>query len=348
MLRRINLLYLSIPLVCWGLWSLFMHLNRGTASFYGFAENKETSINLDHDLAVYKIMVKPGQFVPKGAVLMEVTRIALDFKMSELAYSIEELKSKDTWRTTEIKAQIEKLRAESAEKTGNIQSEIRLLESEQELNRRLVQGLKSITVADSSMDARSPYNAKLNALRDELRLTAEPFQREINRLEQEYRLAGIPEKTQMNKLQKDIDLYHKEEERLKIYAPTDGLVGYVHCKEGENISAFTTLISFYEQSPNMVIGYIHESLSLQLKVGDSLRVTSTLRPSEHRMGVVSGLGHRVVEIPERLRKIPELRTYGREILIDIPGDNHFLQKEKVMVQRPDVITNPIQTLFSKK
>jgi hypothetical protein len=105
----------------------------------------------------------------------------------------------------------------------------------------------------------------------------------------------------------------------------------VHCKEGENIQAFAVMISFYEQNPNQVVAFVHESLLLKIKINDSLLVTSSLRPEEKTMGCITGLGHRIVEIPERLRRIPEMRTYGREVLINIPLQNHFLQNEKVVI-----------------
>lgn len=335
MLRRINLLYLAIPLLIWYLWYLFGHLNRSTAIFYGFAENKETSINLDHDLVVKRLWVKPGQFVKKGAILLEVSRIALDFKMNELASGIAELQSKDRWRTADLSGRIAQLRAEKNEKIAAYQSEIQVIRSEQALNRRLLQGLKSVSVSpDSIREQESPFTAQINALQAEMRTAIEPYDKEIERMENEIQLAGLPEKEQIGRLQKDLDLYRKEADRLSIYAPADGLIGTIFCKEGENIPAFTTLIAFYEQNPNLVVGYVHESLSLQMQVGDSLRVTSSLHPTEHCMGAVSGLGHRIVEIPQRLRKIPELPTYGREILIDIPSSNQFLQKEKVILQRP--------------
>ena len=105
------------------------------------------------------------------------------------------------------------------------------------------------------------------------------------------------------------------------------------------------MISFYEQTPKMVVAYVHESLILQIKVGDSLQVMSSLHPDEQCRGRVSGLGHRVVEIPERLRKLPEVKTYGREVLIEIPPENNFLQKEKVLLQRLDAAPLSILSLF---
>ena len=47
--------------------------------------------------------------------------------------------------------------------------------------------------------------------------------------------------------------------------------------------------------------------------------------------MITGLGSRIVEIPDRLRKNPDLKTYGREVLISIPPTNFFLQKEKVIL-----------------
>ena len=47
-----------------------------------------------------------------------------------------------------------------------------------------------------------------------------------------------------------------------------------------------------------------------------------------------GMGSRIIEIPDRLRKNPTFKTYGREIQVEIPSDNQFLQKEKVILKLP--------------
>jgi multidrug resistance efflux pump len=116
-----------------------------------------------------------------------------------------------------------------------------------------------------------------------------------------------------------------------ITAPYDGLVGNIHGRVGEHQSSFSTLVTFYEQHPTLVKGYVHESLLLQVKLNDSLDVVSMVRPELFCRGQVVALGTRVVEIPERLRKMPEIKAYGREILVAIPTKNDFLQKEKVQL-----------------
>lgn len=345
-MRRINILYLVIPLIAYALFAIYRYLNRGNASFYGVAENQETQLNLEHGVTVNRVYAAAGQFVPKGALLLEVTRTALDFKMSDLSHSIAEIEVRDQLRIADIRGELERLRAQRAEKVSAIQARIRLLESEQVLNQSLLRELKSLPVSDT-VAIPGPQAAKLQALRDELRLAVEPVDVEIGRLEQSLKMAGLPAQTQISKLRKEVDLYRREQERLRVYAPADGLVGAVHCREGENIPAFNALISFYEQNPNTVIAYVHESMILQVKIGDSLNVVSSLHQQERCRGRVSGLGHRVVEIPERLRKIPEIKSYGREILIQIPASNNFLQKEKVVLQRIDPAGPSFLTLFQR-
>ena len=74
-----------------------------------------------------------------------------------------------------------------------------------------------------------------------------------------------------------------------------------------------------------------KALFPEVNVGDNLEVVSSLHPDNGVGGTIIGLGTRIVEIPERLRKIPDFKTYGREVLIRIPPVNPFLQKEKVML-----------------
>jgi len=329
-MRRFNILYLAIPVVIYAMMVVYRSVNRSSASFYGVAENQETEINLEHDATVGKIYVTQGQFVTKGTLLLDVKRSMLDYKMSELQHNISSMMVKDQLNTIEIKGRLARLRAERAEKIGVIQSHIRLLESEDALNRELFVDLKSIPTDSAAVSA--TYQAKLASLNEELRLTIEPIDAEIRQLETALKISALPTQSEVSSLKEEIEKFEKEQDQLKILAPADGLVGSIHSQPGENVQAFNALISFYEKNPNMVVAYLHESLSMKIKVGDSLSVTSSLHPEEHCFGRVSGLGHRIVEIPERLRKIPELKTYGREVLIEIPSDNSFLQKEKVVLQ----------------
>ena len=333
MLRKFNILYLLLPLIVFGLYRIYAQFNTGNANFYGFAENKETQINLDHPVIVSKIYTGEGQFVKSGTLLMEVTRVALDFKMSDLNYGISELQLREQLDRTNIESDLKRLRAERADKVGSIRARIDQLESERTFNEALFDGLKSIPATDSLGTATAtPFEVRLAALQASLGMAVAPIDAQIAALEKELDQAGLPAQSNIRRLKSEIGLYEKEASRLKIYAPTDGLVGTIHVKEGENVPAFNTMISFYEKSPNVVVSYIHENMIMRIKTGDSLEVVSSIHPEERCLGKVTGLGHRIVEIPERLRKIPEIKTYGREVLVEIPPSNNFLQKEKVLLQ----------------
>ena len=103
-------------------------------------------------------------------------------------------------------------------------------------------------------------------MQNELELDLAPIDLEIQNLKNELKTIGLPADIQIDKLKNEQAFYKKEEEQLSIYAPTDGLIGNVHYREGENVSSFNTLISFYERNPTLVKGFVHENLILQVNV----------------------------------------------------------------------------------
>jgi multidrug resistance efflux pump len=200
----------------------------------------------------------------------------------------------------------------------------------------LIEGLESKPDSGDSLSTNQSLNSlRIQALREELELTTEGLDLEIKKNKDKLYSQYNPLDIQIRKLQKDLEYYEANAVQIPVLAPADGLIGNIHCMESENISDFRSLISFYEKNPTQVKGYVHESMILEVNVGDTLRVTSSLHPENSCLGVVTGLGTRIVEIHERLRKMPQIKNYGREVLIKIPAENNFLQKEKVML-------NPIE------
>ena len=161
----------------------------------------------------------------------------------------------------------------------------------------------------------SLYSTKRSNILLELRMSTNPVRVEIERLE----------------AKKEFDAQHLIQD-IEIRAPFDGLVGNINCKEAEHIPSFRTLLIYYEPNPTLVKGYIHEDLIMRINTGDKLTIRSTKDPETSSIGMVTGLGSRIVEIPTRLRRIPEMKTYGREVLISVPSDNSFIQKEKVIIE----------------
>lgn len=328
--KRINFLYFLFIPVLYCLFLMNKNLGGEVAFFYGFAENKETEMNLDQHVLVQKICVSPGQEVSRGQLLMEVLRPAIDLKISEADYDLEKMEVISFQQKQQIRDRIRQLEAEKQSKISLTRTEIQQHQRALDLNRDLLEDLKSTGIVQKTPPAQE-RDPRILLLEQKLEQDIAVINLEIKQLQGQLAAAGIPSDIARKRLRKEIEFHKSERRKLQIYAPSDGLVGNIHCKKGEYVNAFSTLLNFYERNPTLVKGYVHESLIPKVSVDDSLLVTSSLHPSHKINGIVMGLGSRIVEIPERLRKIPEFKTYGREVLIAIPPANPFLQKEKVML-----------------
>ena len=326
-MKRINLFYIAI--VATGI-LLFLTLRpeyHKELSFYGFAESRSTEINYNHSVIVEKIMVKPGQAVQAGEELLHLTRRKSREILEDHDFRIAELKAEEKLWKQNQRNEIEELRIEQKTKLAEINRRIESLQKELDYKKSLVDGLKSIDKVEASykpmeqdierfkqeaLEVTQLYDSKIKAIQDELALGQNPYNERIKRF-----LAV-----------KEFDL-SQEVIPITVKAPTDGLVGNISCKEAEHISSYTTLMTFYEPHSEIIKGYVHEDLILEVKLGQDFTIASLKDENIKYPGKVIGLGSRIVEIPARLRKLESIKAYGREVLIEISKDNTFLQKEKV-------------------
>lgn len=333
MLKRINIIYIVAIGVGFLLWQMSGQSQRKSPLFYGFAETKETEMNLEFPVEVKKLYVTTGQRVKAGDLLAEVMQTDLGKRQTAANIEIEEVRAERALAIAEIDARISKLKARREAELGKINSEIEELRAETAANRSLLKDINSEGEEGGLAEVR------LKSLQTEKGLIIGPLDAEIRSLKRQLNKVKEPFEKRISSLEKESDFYEEKSERLKITAPTDGLIGNIHVKEAEFISSFNTLITFYEENPTAVQGFVHESMILQVEIGDTLTVVSSLHHDVQCQGVVTGLGSRIIEIPARLRKFPEIKNYGREVLIQIPRKNTFLQKEKVVLKiSPDKIT----------
>lgn len=342
-MKQLNLLYIGLIGVGAVLWYINQSYVQQSSTFYGFAENKETEVNLDHDVLIEAVHVKDGQFVSKGDLLLEVAQSDFELKINDVETDLAEIDFKNQERKRDILNKIKRLEAEKSAKSEKTKTEIEAIKKELEFSKSLLKDLKSIEPGNP--ESPSPVEIEIESLKSELATELKPIDVELTQLYTELKSVNTSDHSRKNRLEYEKAYYEKEEKKLKILAPSDGLIGNLRCKEGEHISKFNTLISFYQQNPTIVKGYVHENLILHVKVGDTLEVSSSLHPEHKGIGTVSGLGFRIVEIPERLRKRPEIKTYGREVLIEIPPDNPFLQKEKVVLNLLNLEELPKKSLL---
>ena len=326
-MRQINFFYLFIILL--GIAFLFL-LRPGfhtDLSFYGFAESNETEINYNYPIVVEKILVTPGQAVKAGEVLMHISRRQSKEKLEDQNYRIAALKAEETvWRQKE-EQELAELELAKQTKILELDTQIKQVEKELDFKKSLVSNLKTITPAATSYQ---PLEEELKALETEKINLSQTYDLQIAGIHKTIQLGNSPYQEEIKRLKAEFAFEESQKvQPFTVTAPSDGLIGNINCKEEEHVPAFTTLLSFYEPHSGLIKGYVHEDLTLQVQIGDQFRAASLKDPSINYEGEVIGLGSRIVEIPTRLRRVPEIKSYGREVLVQITTDNRFLQKEKV-------------------
>ena len=340
-MKHLNLYYIAI--ICIGilLWQLNNTLVTEVVSFYGFAENKETEINYNSAIAIANIHVQPGAYVKANTPLLEVYQIQSKQVMKEEPYQIAELQAQEIVWKTEKEQNINRLQTKRRMEEERIATDIHKLQQQKSFDQSIYSKLKSVP---AKKNTHQPVSDRIEALERELSLIKSTYRKQIKAVQQELVVGKNPYRINIERLEAQEQFDRSNQKRLiQILAPTDGLVGNIHCKEAEHKPAYETLISFYEPNPTLVKGFVQNHLLMHVNLRDSFIVRSTKDATITCKGEVIGLGSRIIEIPERLRKMPEIKAYGREVLVSIPPVNRFLQKEKIILE----FINPSKEVIAK-
>ena len=92
------------------------------------------------------------------------------------------------------------------------------------------------------------------------------------------------------------------------------------------------LVEIWGNDARYVAGYIHEKFTAGLEAKQKVTLFSSNNQDNKAEATIIRLGNRIVEFPDRLRKAPDLRMWGRETLIQLEEVNPFLIGEKVVIQ----------------
>jgi multidrug resistance efflux pump len=324
---RINLFYPAILLAGFGLYFLMQPPANTELSFFGFAESDETAVNYNYPVVVDQIMVQPGQSVRVGEPLLKVSRRKSKEILADQEYRIDELRAEQRLWTQRKRDELSLKAGETDNKVAEMESRLGELVEELAYKKSLSEGLQTIKVPEADY---RPMETKITRLREEIQREKTATQAKEESLKRELRLGVNPYREQVRRL--EAEMAFDEDQKVipfTVSAPADGLIGNLNVREQEHVQSYQTLLTFYAPHSNIVRGYVHEDQTMNVAVGDSMTVYSLKLPEVKFSGVVTGLGSRIVETPTRLRKLPDFKTYGREVVLRIPEDNSFLQKEKV-------------------
>jgi multidrug resistance efflux pump len=291
---------------------------------------------------VLRISVLPGQEVQAGDTLVELARPDLTLRMNEVLLEIDALQGRTGLSTAGIDQKVAEVQADLQSRRNSLSFEIDKLKTEYARNQEIASKLKSLPSASlPAANGSDPMNLRIQNLERELQMVEQSAQNQIRLLRGSRGLQHQSGKAELEAKQRELALLQAEQNALTMTANGAWVVASVNVRDGERVSSFEPLLTLTRRTPSMVRGFIQEKVYYKVQVGDSVEVRSAASPRSKVHGVIIGMGSRIVELPVRLRKVPEIQVYGREVIIRIPEENAFLLGEltaiRMLSQWPEML-----------
>lgn len=325
---KFNWFYLLV-IILFGamLWVSLQYFKGSRHSSLGVTQGKEYKINAGQPALVKAVKVISGQQVKAGDLLIELTSNTLEIDIDKLRNRIQAMKSEQIENAKLADSDIAYMRADQGVFIEKINTEIGQAESEVKLNRKLTK--RFITTQDSVVNDH-PIEIKLEALKKQRARQQEAIAIKVKDILQKSESEQRLRTNQISLLERELELLMNEKNTLNKFAAADGQVGNVYVRPGEQVDAFTSLLSINPVHPTTVVGFLTGKKE-DLPLGAKVMIQSYEHNSVAIDGKVIGYGA-VTELPEILQKSTAVKSFGREIFIEISVRNNFSTGEKVLIR----------------
>jgi multidrug resistance efflux pump len=329
-LNKFNYIYiLALALLLFFLPYLKYKLSNSD-EFYGIAENPVRTINHDYPVEIIKIFKLQGEAVKAGDTLMQIRRADLESKKHNLIFEKSELDKKILREQEEHTSLLKNLRNRKTEVIKLY--ELRINEAERNFKPQ-IEVAKNVFNVQEIEQLKKSFANQIADLNDKKTLELNDLNLKTNNEILEYSARQAENITKLQKILKEQQLLESTENSLFVICPENGIIGMLELNPGDKLQAYSSLCKIYGTRPNIVTIYIGDNQLSSISIGDSV-IISSLNISNYTLtGHVNALGTRITALPERLKKIPDLRAWGREVQILIPVHNELLQGEKVLVRK---------------
>ena len=329
---RFNVLYILFPaaiLAC--LWIARDFQGRQGNTFFGIAETEPRVLNFDHDLAVRKVFIKAGDKIKAGDTLAIFHRAELD----ENEFSqYREMVTNETARAAEraiLEKEKEVVQARLNVDIRELAIDIKLLQTEDSI----MMVYRGNLYGQSTPVQNRVIKERIEGLQKQMEDLKHEAEEELLVLSAKISATDQIAAEKANKLKGQLTMIATERERLVLISPINGYVEDVYFSVNAMIPAHKDLVKINPDTPNKIIGFIHETNEVPLSIGSNVEMTSFNRPGIVSTGLIVGVNPKMTELPLRLRKFIDLRSWGREVYISIPDTNSFFISEKVNITLPD-------------
>ena len=329
---RFNVLYILFPaaiLAC--LWIARDFQGRQGSTFFGIAETEPRILNFDHDLSVREVFIKAGDKIKAGDTLAIFHRAELD----ENEFSqYREMVTNETARAAEraiLEKEKEVVQARLNVDIRELAIDIKLLQTEDSI----MMVYRGNLYGQSTPVQNRVIKERIEGLQKQMEDLKHEAEEELLVLSAKISATDQIAAEKANKLKGQLTMIATERERLVLISPINGYVEDVYFSVNAMIPAHKDLVKINPDTPNKIIGFIHETNEVPLSIGSNVEMTSFNRPGIVSTGLIVGVNPKMTELPLRLRKFIDLRSWGREVYISIPDTNSFFISEKVNITLPD-------------
>ena len=295
-------------------------------------EPMKKAISYRKAVRVVEIYVMPGQKVAPGDLLVKVERPDLILDLERKDNDLERLVIEKDIIESKYEEKQKSLKLNKEQKLQKIQAEIDQLQLIVDNNQKLSTQFGNLTGYSDTVQnyGNTYYEIELNALRKEIDFINSEYNREK---EAAYSLFTSEVKSlqiREDELKEEMRALEEEENQQVKRAEINGTIGSISAQTGELLSPYTTILSVYELNPSVIRAVMNEGYHYDAVVGQTVIVESTNR-RYHIEGKIMEVGSRIIEYPNRLKANEGVRMYGRELFINIPKENNFLNGERVFV-----------------
>lgn len=328
---KFNLLYLLFAAALAGCYYIVRHLQEQSIhTFFGTAETEGRAVSLEYAVLVQRIGTQVGAQVKKGDTLAIVYRAELDRKTSENQLESSRIATERDAEAALLAQERELLRTALAARKSELQAQIKVIEAELAVQANLRAAISGSPAAapDSRLNVKQQ---EIAALREEMAQAEKKTQEELRQVEAKLTANTAVYQSRLRQMQGGQAFLDIEKSKLVLLSPADGYVQQVGATANELVPSFRELFRISPRNPDRVIGFLHESAEVPFQLGDTVTLASMGRVSVSSRAALHGVSPKLVELPFRLRKFTEVRTWGREVYIQLPADNPFFIGEKILI-----------------
>ena len=326
MLSRLNSFYIIIGILFVTLLTVNTRYFKGSNAFLGVTYAKKYQINSEKSATVINTYVIPGQTVNIGDLLVELESPELELDIKKLEKEIQNLRSEKVEKQKLLESELQLLESQKRIIQNEVDNEIQQIDTKIAFNRALAEDLIS-TVADSV----SELQLQKQAIIEKGALEIEAVNIEINDIQQDHEFDQSQIQANIDLAIQELEWRLLEQEKLNKYALFDGVIDNVNIKQGEQVEAYTPLLSINPIQPTTVVGYLVGSKDRNRALGDVVIITSTEQSNIETEGKIIGFGS-ITDLPEILQKSTAVKAFGLEVFIEIQENNNLPVGEKVMIK----------------